>query len=222
MTVVSANSLSASYFTYQDEYWTIFYVKPYTRINQFLIGAISGATYYSYQREWEIPSCFTNALSRIRESRFLTSFMMFAGSFFIFITVVFLQMINANPGTVPPLSNMLYLVFSRPIFITGFTMCTFPLILGSPMMRPLRNFLSHDFWIPFSRLSYGAFLSNEVFMVFRDFNTERGQWACSFDVVLFFCAYFTFSFFFAFIIGIFVEMPCLGVWYEFVLRSSVP
>ena len=64
-----ANQLSASYFTYSDDYWTVYYVKPYSRINQFLIGVLSGCLYYSYQREWEQPSKFTNFLSKLKESK---------------------------------------------------------------------------------------------------------------------------------------------------------
>jgi hypothetical protein len=159
-------------------------------------------------------------LAKLRESKAVTLIFLTVGGLLIFLMISFLQMINNNPDNVPMLWNMLYLVFSRPIFIFGFTLCTFPVILGCPLVKPLKAYFSHDFWVPFSRLSYGAYLSNEVFMVFRGFNTERGQWACSFDAILFFFAYVTFSFFFSFIIGIFVEMPCLGVWYEFMIKKT--
>jgi len=46
-----ANDLSVSYFTYNDEYWTIYYVKPYSRIPVFLIGVLIGCTYFSYKNE---------------------------------------------------------------------------------------------------------------------------------------------------------------------------
>ena len=51
--VILANSLSVSYFTYNDEYWTVYYVKPYSRLPVFLIGVIAGCSYYTFKREEE-------------------------------------------------------------------------------------------------------------------------------------------------------------------------
>ena len=49
--VIIKNDLSASYFTYKDEYWTVFYEKPWSRMPAYLIGMIMGCTYYSYKHE---------------------------------------------------------------------------------------------------------------------------------------------------------------------------
>lgn len=87
MIVITANSLSASYFTYSDEYWTIYYVKPYARINPFLIGAICGCLYYSYQREIENPSFSTNVMSKLYESKMLQALFLTVGGFAMFIMV---------------------------------------------------------------------------------------------------------------------------------------
>ena len=77
------------------------------------------------------------------------------------------------------------------------------------------RFLSHDFWVPFSRLSYGAYLSHGMFMAFRVYNAARGQWGCAFDAILFYLAFLTFSFFFSFLTAMLVEFPCAQLWYEF-------
>ena len=49
--VIAGNDLSASYFTYKDEYWTLFYEKPYSRLPCYLIGVVWGCSYYSYKYE---------------------------------------------------------------------------------------------------------------------------------------------------------------------------
>ena len=85
--------------------------------------------------------------------------------------------------------------------------------------RPMRDLLSHSFWVPFSRLSYGALLSHGIWMQFRDFNTERGTWGCGFDAFLFFLAYVTFIFLFSFITSMIWEQPIAAIWYEFVVKS---
>jgi len=51
LVVIVKNDLSASYFTFKDEYWTIFYQKPYTRLPAYLIGMIFGCSYYTFKHE---------------------------------------------------------------------------------------------------------------------------------------------------------------------------
>jgi hypothetical protein len=45
--MIAANDLSASYFSYKDEYFSIYYVKPYARLPAFLIGVLFGFMHYS-------------------------------------------------------------------------------------------------------------------------------------------------------------------------------
>jgi peptidoglycan/LPS O-acetylase OafA/YrhL len=129
-------------------------------------------------------------------------------------------MINNSPNGVSNTLNTLYLLLSRPLFIIGFSMTVFPVIVGSKAFKPLHAFLSHSFWVPLSRLSYGAFLSHGIFMQFREFNSERGQWGCGFDALLFFFAYWTFSFLFSFGMSITFEIPIAALWYEFALKKE--
>ena len=59
---------------------------------------------------------------------------------------------------------MTYLLISRPLYMIGFTLVIMPIILGTKMCAPFTNFLGHSFWTPFSRLTYGAYLSHGIFM----------------------------------------------------------
>ena len=49
--VIFKNDLTASYFTYNNEYWSLFYTKPYARFPGFLTGIIFGCSYFSYKYE---------------------------------------------------------------------------------------------------------------------------------------------------------------------------
>ena len=51
LSIIINNDLSASYFTYKDEYWTLFYEKPYARLPCYLVGVVWGCSYYSYKYE---------------------------------------------------------------------------------------------------------------------------------------------------------------------------
>lgn len=116
--------------------------------------------------------------------------------------------------------NMMYLLIHRPLFIAGFTMVVFPILVanrGTPL-RLMKEFLSHSFWTPFSRLTYGALLSHGIWMQFREFNNERGTWASGLDAFLFFLAYLTFSLLFSFVTALIWEQPIASMWEDFVLK----
>lgn len=45
------NDLSVSYFTYKDEYFTVYYVKPFARIPVFLIGILGGCSFFTFKKD---------------------------------------------------------------------------------------------------------------------------------------------------------------------------
>lgn len=71
-------------------------------------------------------------------------------------------------------------------------------------------------------MSYGAYLSAAVFMLFRMYNNEKGIWACELDSFFFFLAYLTFAFVFSFLTTVLIESPCLNLYREFVLKMPDP
>jgi hypothetical protein len=52
--VICKNTLSASYLTYEDEYWTLYHFKPYSRIHGYLIGVWLGSEFFSYKYEKKV------------------------------------------------------------------------------------------------------------------------------------------------------------------------
>ena len=222
MGVILANSLSVSYFTYNDEYWTVYYAKPYSRLPVFLIGVIAGCSYFSFKKEEGAVDTLRvpKILQALQHSASRAVASTLVGTFLMFLMCGLMQLINNSPNDVPEFFNMLYLLVHRPLFIAGFTMFMFPVLVGErgTPLSPIKDFLSHSFWTPFSRLTYGAFLSHGIWMQFHDFNTERGVWASGLDAFLFFLAYLTFSFLFSFVTMLIWEQPIASMWYEFVVR----
>ena len=47
--MILTNDLVASYLADQDEYWSVYYYKPYTRIHGYLIGIFLGCEYFKYK-----------------------------------------------------------------------------------------------------------------------------------------------------------------------------
>lgn len=67
--------------------------------------------------------------------------------------------------------------------------------------------MSHQSWLPCSRLVYGVFLSNTILMQYRILNAENGLWLSRFDLYLLFLAFLTLSFLFSFFMYLAVEGP---------------
>ena len=71
-----------------------------------------------------------------------------------------------------------------------------------------------------ARLSYGAYLSHCIFMLFRIYNVERGVWASEFDTFLFFFAYLTLAYSFSLIATVLFEIPCHKLCKEFLINHK--
>lgn len=131
-----------------------------------------------------------------------------------------LLMINNSKSDVNIWVSMLYLLFQRPLFVMGAGISILPFLLKTPVFKPITQLMASTLWYPLARLSYGAYLSHGIFMLFRAYNTEKGVFACEFDAFLFFFAYLTFAFVFSLIITVMVEMPCLRLVDTFIKRSK--
>lgn len=90
MIIILVNDLSVSYFTYNDEYWTIYYVKPYSRLPVFLIGVICGCSYYSLN--YEDPDCMrvSKVLFVLRESKLKSIISALLGVLICFLMILFM------------------------------------------------------------------------------------------------------------------------------------
>lgn len=62
MAVIFKNDFSASYFTYNNSYWTVYYEKPFCRIHSFLLGVLCGCNYFTFKydqyEDYAIPRFF--------------------------------------------------------------------------------------------------------------------------------------------------------------------
>lgn len=94
-----------------------------------------------------------------------------------------------------------------------------PFLLRNKKFERMTNFCCSPFWYPFARLTYGAYLSHSIFMLFKGYNTEKGIWASETEAFLFFFAYVTFSFAFSFVMTLLIEIPCRRMYTEFVVKS---
>lgn len=166
------------------------------------------------------PNMLIAIFEKLKERPYISMTAIVLGWSFKGLLVMFLSIINNLGYDVPLPINMMYLLFQRPLFVTGIAFSVMPFILNIPYFRPMTQFLSASFWFPLSRLTYGAYLSHCVFVLFQQYNAERGTWLCNFDTFLLFFAYLTFAFCFSFLATTIVEMPCHKLYKDFALDES--
>jgi hypothetical protein len=46
---IRKNTFQASYLSGTDEYWTLYYYKPFSRIHSYLIGVFFGSAYFTFK-----------------------------------------------------------------------------------------------------------------------------------------------------------------------------
>ena len=134
--------------------------------------------------------------------------------------VAIVTAINDNPLDALPFANLIFLMFQRPMFVIAFAFGFTPVLLRNSFTYPITAFLEHAFWYPLARLSYGAYLSHGIFMLYRTYNMERGMWACELDSFFLFMAYLSFAFLFSFVITVVIEMPCHRLFQTFILGKQ--
>lgn len=137
----------------------------------------------------------------------LTIALISIGFLMTFIVQLFHHYVNNHPTDLGLFMTLVYLIFARPIFVTGYALMLLPILLGNVSTKPIRRLMQHRFFVPQARLTYGIFLCNSVFMQFHIFNSEHGLWLQWYDTYLMYMAYFNFSSIFSVAIYILIEGP---------------
>ena len=136
------------------------------------------------------------------------------------VLVTIVTSINAQPIDSMFFFNMLFLMFQRPLFVSAISLAFAPILLRNPLTYPITAMFEHSFWFPLARLSYGAYLSAGIFMLFRTYNMERGLWASELDALFLFMAYMSFAYLFSFVITLIIEKPSLNLIDTFIFGTD--
>jgi len=143
---------------------------PWTRIHCYLIGMIFGCNYFTYKYERDCdglelhPSKLSKLFTLLKFDNRVMLISEASGCTLMFLMMTLYKAINNAADDVAAGVNLLYLLFGRPLYIIGFTAWIMPFFLDNPMLRLFRNAMSHKFLVPYSRLIYGVFLCNTIFM----------------------------------------------------------
>jgi peptidoglycan/LPS O-acetylase OafA/YrhL len=171
--VICKNRMSASYLTYEDEYWSLYHYKPYSRVHSYLIGVYLGCEYFSYKHSprrnvangVEVAQPLVHQMfDTMKYQKQMMMLYMCLGVLMQVLMVLFHRWINMNPYSISEGWSVFYLLFCRPVFITGHSFFFMPIVLQNVSTKPLQKVLGHEHFIPYARLCYGIFLCNSMFL----------------------------------------------------------
>lgn len=208
--------LTPSYLSLNNTYWDMYLRKPFPHFHSFCIGMILGCGYHAYKSD-QLPKggSIYRWIQLIKESR-VHGIAVFTAGFTIQLIICVLSKFNNNRAELGAAWSTIYLLFSRPLFAVGFSMMVLPLVLGNAQLAQLTQLLSHRYWVPFEKLTYGVFLINSVIMQFRTFNLSNGVWVESFHLQLLFLSILTLSFLLSALTYLFVEAPMSNLLSNFI------
>lgn len=198
-----------SMFRIKENYYRVYYMKPYMRVSPFLIGIYCGLAIYSFRNDDPAESLIKRCCDKIKRSWVLRQTLYWTGLAIMVVITFTFQPINNHPEKFSQLFNSFYMTVTKPLFVLGMNMFVFPMLLGRGLF--FRAVLGHDFFTPFARLSFGVFLLHATFMTFEAFNRERAIWASrNYNVAMFF-AWMVASFLASFLFTVFIETPCANL-----------
>ena len=176
----------------------IIYVKPYCRINAYLIGIVLGFVLY---KKWRVRSNLW-----IRICFYSVMWMIAIGSC---LMIVFGQYKTWNGHPFIKTENVMYFMFSRTVFSIGIALMIYACHNG--FGGAINKFLSWSFWVPLSRLTFMTYLFHP-FVLTLMYRTMRAQFLYTdWLLILLFAAAVVLSYSLALILAVTMEYPLANV-----------
>ncbi|KAJ5073227.1 o-acyltransferase [Anaeramoeba ignava] len=200
-------NLSLSFFSpNMEDYYNYYYEKPYTRLPSYLVGVFF-AFFLSYSKfsPSKIKLSFIFRWSLFLLALFFISVTTF-GTYSLYRKVTF----DLNSGEIDwnfwsKTENCFYITFSKFTFCLGLAILSF--LFMTPYFKYLVRFLSSDVWLPFSKLTYCAYVIHPTLITIFNGSRRLHFHYATYAMIIEYVTNVVFSYFFAFIIMILVELP---------------
>lgn len=156
--LVYQHHLSIKFDDYHYEEYSLWaYSKPYHRIPTYFVGVVAAWIL----EEMEQAGFTRSSRPTGRKAQCISSLLALAS----FALLIFLLLIpatdhGARSNSWGDFPSMLFITFSRPLWAVGLAVLT--LLCYYDYMPLLNGFMSHRFWTPFARLTYGAYLTHPM------------------------------------------------------------
>jgi len=176
------------------KFGTLIYLPPWTRIAPYLIGFLCAFILLERGTKFKVP-----AISRA---------VIYLTSFLILFILTFITWTDSNYGWLPWM-NYLWITISRSMWSIGLGALLMLCVIGYGGI--FSSLMSKSFWVPFARLSYGAYIFHLINLA-TIYNGYKQAITYTFSVVFyFFMGHLIISFLLAFANFFLVEKPLMNL-----------
>jgi peptidoglycan/LPS O-acetylase OafA/YrhL len=199
------------------EYSKVMYYKTYSRIPAYLVGVAA-----AWLLEWLEQKGFTRETRPFTFRARLCASMIAFNAAVLGLINIFLHAtdygVNKDSWQAFPTLNAMYITFSRPVWAMSCAAITLLCYYG--YLPLLDAFLSHQFWTPLARLSYGAYLCHPLVIAFAVGNATQFYTFGTMDLIYRFCGNSVLSFLGSLVLWALVERPCMTIFSPTKKRAS--
>ena len=202
-------NLSPSYLKATESYYFYFYHRPFARVGPFTVGVLAALMLFSFKNESPENSLIKRFMDKISNHRAIRIVMYLLGIGLVLLMIFINYPITNYPDDFSQTFNVMFLVFSRTIFVIGMTLFLLPALMGHN--RPTTWFLSLDFFTPLARLTFGAYLVHPIYIIFHSLNTESGVYVTINQGIVNYIAWSVVAFVTSVIFTLLIETPWMNL-----------
>lgn len=196
----------------EDNIMSIYYMKPWCRINPFLIGIILAWMYISYKnKEKNGYVAYINS-SIINNSAFRYALYVVGLTITTLCVVTFFGFYKENASKTH-FEHYMFILFSRPGFIIGLFAVIYPGCLGKA--RGIRAILGNELLNVLSRVVFSAYMFNMITISFYNATREDGMYFTTAQLWMVIVDIFVLTYVVAFIATLIFEYPVISLSKEF-------
>jgi len=198
---------------YADEY----YIKPYCRINPFLLGIIFAWLYQS-RKEQENQFFVFTSINKLIINNALIRYLMYAiGAFSIYCCIFLFFDFYKPDDNKNMFETVVFNILSRPCFVLALMLILYPAMLGkSPIIQGI---FGNEFWGTMSKLTFAAYLFHPFVIIFWFASVEESIYFKGKKLVIAALECFVITYALALLLSLFIETPLTLLSKEF-LRPS--
>ncbi len=197
-----------------DDYNRFYYVAPWARCPTYIIGILAGYLYVQY-KSGKTPE--GNFLRRIavsfKSSSLLRAVFYAVGLVGMFITIHAVYWITKYSATMAQTYDIVYVIFSRTVFVVFMVVLVLPQILGAGSW--LKSLLANRAMAVVAKLTYGQYLLHVLIITHGEYRGYRSQHFEYKSFMLMSWGFIVFSYLCAFAMCLFVELPLFNLEAEF-------
>ncbi len=205
---------SANILKQNDKYNQFYYEAPWARCPTYILGILSGYLYVQYKSGKTPEGNFMRKIAgSFKAHRLLRAIFYVVGIVGMFFTVHALYWMIKYSTTMPQIYDIVYVVFSRTVFIIFMVMLVLPQILGAGSC--LKALLANRAMAVVGKLTYGQYLIHILIIMHGYY---RGYRSLHFEYKYFMFMSWGFillSYLCAFSMFLFVELPMFNLEVEF-------